>query len=536
MQSFFFSTGSPDGLLGAASRPSSTGKFEIETADDFVLTSPTTISSATFTGLITGGSTPIDVGSVTVEIYRVFPQDSNVGRTSGPPTFSTLQVPTRVNSPSDVDLVSRSSASGLTLTTSVLSATFSTGNSIQPAGINASPNQRTGGNGPITGEEVQFNVNFTSPFDLPAGHYFFVPQVEIDNPSGNFDWLSAPKPIVAPGTPFPSGFADLQAWTRDHNLDPDWLRVGTDIVGGSPAPTFNMTFSLTGVSDVRTPSSDFNADGTSDVLLQNGGTVVDWIMANGTYQNGNVITNGASGYTIVGTGDFNADGTSDVLLQSGGTVVDWIMKNGVYQNGNVITNGASGYKVVGTGDLNGDGTSDVVLQNGSTVVDWIMQNGVYQSGNVLTNVATGWTVVGTGDVNGDGTSDVLLQNGGTVVDWIIKNGVYQSGNVLTNGAVGWTVVGTGDFNGDGTSDVLLQNGSTVVDWIMGNGVYQSGNVITNGAVGWNVVGTGDYNGDGTSDVLLQNGGTVVDWTMKNGSFQSGNVITTGALGYTVARG
>jgi hypothetical protein len=33
-------------------------------------------------------------------------------------------------------------------------------------------------------------------------------------------------------------------------LDPDWLRVGSDIVGPDPmtGPTFNATFSLTGVS------------------------------------------------------------------------------------------------------------------------------------------------------------------------------------------------------------------------------------------------------------------------------------------------
>ena len=38
------------------------------------------------------------------------------------------------------------------------------------------------------------------------------------------------------------------------DLDPDWLRVGTDIVGGATPPTFNMTFSLTGVI-VPEPSS-----------------------------------------------------------------------------------------------------------------------------------------------------------------------------------------------------------------------------------------------------------------------------------------
>jgi hypothetical protein len=37
---------------------------------------------------------------------------------------------------------------------------------------------------------------------------------------------------------------DLQAWVRNANLDPDWLRVGTDIVGGATPPTFNLAFTL----------------------------------------------------------------------------------------------------------------------------------------------------------------------------------------------------------------------------------------------------------------------------------------------------
>jgi hypothetical protein len=93
---------------------------------------------------------------------------------------------------------------------------------------------------------------------------------------------------------------------------------------------------------------DFNDDGTSDVILQSGGNVVDWIMTDGHYQSGNVISNGATGFTVVGTGDVNGDGTSDVLLQSGGNVVDWIMTDGRYQSGNVVSNGATGFTVVGT--------------------------------------------------------------------------------------------------------------------------------------------------------------------------------------------
>jgi hypothetical protein len=37
-------------------------------------------------------------------------------------------------------------------------------------------------------------------------------------------------------------------------LDPDWLRVGTDILGGATPPTFNAAFSLSG-SAVPEPSS-----------------------------------------------------------------------------------------------------------------------------------------------------------------------------------------------------------------------------------------------------------------------------------------
>jgi hypothetical protein len=230
---FFFSTGDPDGLIATASRPDSAGKIEIESADDFVLASPTTITNATFTGLVPLGSTAIDV---IVEIYRVFPKDSTV-----PPSGN---VPTRANSPSDVAFDSRDFPGQLAFSTGLISPSFTAANSVVN-GINPSPNQTTGGEGPVTGQEVLFSVSFLMPFSLPADHYFFVPQVTLDN--GDFLWLSAPKPIVAPGTLFSP---DLQSWIRNADLDPDWLRIGTDIVGpppqGGPAPTFNAAFTLIG--------------------------------------------------------------------------------------------------------------------------------------------------------------------------------------------------------------------------------------------------------------------------------------------------
>ena len=103
-----------------------------------MLSTGTNITSATFTGLIPVGVALSDVKNVVVEIYRVFPADSNVGRTSGPPTFSTSQVPTRVNSPSDVAFDSRDSSNGLSFTVSQLAASFKASNSVQPDGIGAS--------------------------------------------------------------------------------------------------------------------------------------------------------------------------------------------------------------------------------------------------------------------------------------------------------------------------------------------------------------------------------------------------------------
>jgi hypothetical protein len=249
--SFSFSTGDPNAFIGTASRVASAGKMQTETADDFVLTENTIIQQATFTGLIPSGASLSSITQVEIEFYHVFPVDSNVGRTSGPPLFSTAQVPTRVNSPSDVEISSATSDSTsgtLTFTATLLNATFTAANSVVN-GINALPNQTTNGEGPVTGAEVLITVTFNPPISLPADHYFFRPEVLLS--SGDFLWLSAPKPIVAPGTPFVS---DLQSWIRNDNLVPDWLRIGTDITLQGP---FNASFSLSGELDA-------DADGVPD--------------------------------------------------------------------------------------------------------------------------------------------------------------------------------------------------------------------------------------------------------------------------------
>lgn len=251
----------PNNMIGVATRPSSPGVLEIEGADDFFLNAQTLITSATLVGLIVPGTggTPT-ISDVVAEMYRIFPLDSN--------TVRIPNVPTRANSPSDVAFASRDSGTGqLTFTTSVIAPTFTVLNSVQPGGIHPSPLQTTGGNGALTGQEVQITLTFLTPFNLVDSHLFFVPQVALTN-GGQFYWLSASRPITgaAGTTPFPVGVTDLQAWTRDDPLDPDWLRVGMDIVGGTTPPTFNLAFSLDG-TQVPEPA-------TTGLLVLAGGALI----------------------------------------------------------------------------------------------------------------------------------------------------------------------------------------------------------------------------------------------------------------------
>ena len=164
---FFFSTGGPDGLLGALSQPANSGTLETETADDFILTETTTIAQATITGLIPSGTPLADISHVEVEISHIFPQDS-----ADPPSGN---VPARANSPGDVEIDNATrdgSAGTLAFTVSRFAETFTAANTVAD-GINPAPENMTNGEGAASGEVVRITITFTPSIVLPADHYFF---------------------------------------------------------------------------------------------------------------------------------------------------------------------------------------------------------------------------------------------------------------------------------------------------------------------------------------------------------------------------
>jgi hypothetical protein len=273
---FSFSTGNPDGKIATLSRQANGSIIQAETADDFVLGARTLIQSATFTGLIPSGASLSSIQNVEVEIYHVFPGDSDTNRT--------ITVTTRANSPGDVEIgeATRDGADGsLSFSAVVVSASFTASNSVVN-GINKAPNQHTGGEGPVTGQEVTISLVFNPPISLPADHYFFRPEVLLS--SGNFLYLSAPKPIVSPGTPFTN---DLQSWIRNDDLAPDWSRIGTDITGQGP---FNAAFSLSGETDEDNdgvPDSQDECPGTPPGAIVNshGCSIEQLVPCNGPWKN-----------------------------------------------------------------------------------------------------------------------------------------------------------------------------------------------------------------------------------------------------------
>ena len=127
--------------MATATRPAVDAPFEIESADDFVLTHRLQSPAQSSRACCPPGRPLTDIGAVVVEIYRVFPKDSTF-----PPSGN---VPTRVNSPSDVAFQERNSTSGLTFTPGVVSASFPVANSVQPGGIHL-PSTPPGGDGSVT--------------------------------------------------------------------------------------------------------------------------------------------------------------------------------------------------------------------------------------------------------------------------------------------------------------------------------------------------------------------------------------------------
>jgi hypothetical protein len=282
-------------------------------------------------------------------------------------------------------------------------------------------------------------------------------------------------------------------------------------------------------------ASDFNADGTSDVLFYNdNGAVAIW--DSGRLSGAHVVATVPSSSHIAGIGDFDGNGHADILWRDDNGAV-FIWDNGQATGAHTVANAgavSSSWHVAQSGDFDGNGHSDVLWYNDNgAVVVW--DNGQPASWHIVANaggVPASWHIAGTGDFDGNGHSDILWQNdNGAVAVW--DNGQAAGGHMVVNaGAVpaSWHIAGSGDFDGNGHSDVLWQNDNGSVA-IWDNGQASGGHMVANaGQVpsSYHIAGTGDFDGNGRSDILWRNdNGSVAIW--DNGQAAGGHVVANAGV-------
>ena len=245
----------------------------------------------------------------------------------------------------------------------------------------------------------------------------------IDSEIGDVTFKNAPN-YEAPG---------------DKNKDNSY-QITVKVSDGLNSLTKNVTIKVMDVADANKPGSDLNADGHSDILLQNtNGACYVWQTGDtGLTITANGFIGGDDGpgakWQMKATGDFDGDGKSDLLLQykDTGAVYVWEMNGKTIKAGGFI-GGDDGpgakWQVKATGDFDGDGHSDILMQYADTGACFVWQTGddgmtVKKYGFIGGEDGPGakWQVKGTGDFNGDGKSDILLQYADTGACYVWEMG------------------------------------------------------------------------------------------------------------------
>lgn len=291
--------------------------------------------------------------------------------------------------------------------------------------------------------------------------------------------------------------------------------------------TSNEAEFLDSVSTSTVANSDFNGDGTSDVMLRNPSTG-QWQLS--TFSNGTVSgsTNpsidSSSDTAYMGQVDTNGDHTVEVLTRSFSTGV-WSISSfsaGAFAGTTPLlfmtTN--SSWQYQGMGDFDGDGTSEILLRNSSTGMwgSYIFNNSAYNGigftqGAYLLN-GSDYVFQGLGDMNGDGKDDGLLRSSSTGT-WYIVNPVDLTWvNPALPTSSDWQFQALVDVNGDNIKDIVVRNtnvgsGSAGVwqVYTLGSdysvvGSYVMTNLPTNLAI--QLTAVGNFDGYGSNDLLLRN--------------------------------
>jgi hypothetical protein len=335
------------------------------------------------------------------------------------------------------------------------------------------------------------------------------------------------------------------------------LTLGTHTLSTTFTPTDTVNFttasksvSIEVVTAAGTASvpSDFNGDGTSDILWRHStqGDLWLWPMDGAAKQSETFVrTVSDTNWEIRGQGDQNGDGTADILWRNKvtGMIYFWPMSAGAPTAEIYVATVDTAYDIIGTGDFNGDGRSDILWRN-STVGDlwiWLMNDATVLSAVYVDTVDPAYVVEGVGDLDGDAKADLVWHGAaGDVWVWLM-NGTAR----LSQTYVGtvpdphYQIQQVADFDGNGKADLLWWNTVQGDVWIWpmnGAAVASESYVGVVADTDYRIVGSGDYDGNGMADILWRNVslGDVWVWLMNGTTKLSENYVgTVPDLGYQV---
>lgn len=280
------------------------------------------------------------------------------------------------------------------------------------------------------------------------------------------------------------------------------------------------------------PSSDFDGDGKSDLVITTGTGAIDVGLYSGALQRSlSQLMPAGSGFRASEVADLNGDGRDDILLTGtdGSVVVEFMNGPNPLLTSQVLGPN-SGYALREAADFTGDGKADLVFQNASgNAVMFVMNgNNIAGIGTVL-SAGSGSVIKEAGDFTGDGKADLLVQTANGSTQMLVMDGtqIVQTSTLIGPGT-GWSARETGDFNGDGFDDILWQNtDGTASIWFMKGTAPVAINTILGANSGFVAKTVADFNGDGRDDIVWQHSnGTAVLWTMNGATITSATTLLT----------
>ncbi|ARE40618.1 MSHA pilin protein MshA [Rhodovulum sp. P5] len=323
---------------------------------------------------------------------------------------------------------------------------------------------------------------------------------------------------------------DVEITSSDFSQDAAILYIDTDNDGtadGSITLEGNYTgqrFSLSEDGDTTTitllekpAASDFEGDGTSDILWRKGSGHLGYWQMNDGHQTYHAMGWAGTDWSVEGKGDLNGDGTSDILWRkSAGHVGYFEMDNGNHTY-HAIGWAGTDWTVKGIGDLNGDGTDDILWRKSAGHVGYFEMDNGNHTYHAIGWAGTDWSVEGIGDLNGDGTDDILWRKAAGHVGYFEMHDGQETYHAIGWAGLDWSVQGIGDLNGDGTDDILWRKDSGHVGYFEMHDGQETYHAIGWAGTDWSVEGIGDLNGDGTDDVIWRKDtGRVSYWEMNDG--------------------